>query len=41
MITEVLFAAVSALLLGAGTLSPALAVGGGLIVLASLLAVRG
>lgn len=41
MITEVLFASVSALLLGAGTLTPALAIGGALIVLASLLAVRG
>ena len=41
MITEVLFASISALLLGAGTLTPALAVGGALIVLASLLAVRG
>jgi drug/metabolite transporter (DMT)-like permease len=40
MITEVLFASVSAVLLGAGTLTPALALGGALIVLASLLAVR-
>mgnify|MGYP000893517555 CR=1 FL=1 len=40
MITEVLFASVSAVLLGAGTLTPALALGGSLIVLASLLAVR-
>jgi drug/metabolite transporter (DMT)-like permease len=41
MITEVLFAAGSALLLGAGTMSPALALGGGLIVAAALLAARG
>lgn len=41
MITEVLFASVSALALGAGTLGPALAVGGGLIVIAALLATRG
>jgi drug/metabolite transporter (DMT)-like permease len=41
MITEVLFASVSALALGAGTLSPALALGGGLIVGAALLATRG
>jgi len=40
MITEVLFASVSAVLLGAGTLTPTLLLGGGLIVLASLLAVR-
>lgn len=40
MITEVLFASVSAVLLGAGRLTPALALGGALIVLASLLAVR-
>ncbi|HSW07087.1 DMT family transporter [Aquabacterium sp.] len=38
MISEVVFAAFSALLLGAGTLSPALAVGGALIVTAALLA---
>ena len=38
MITEVLFAAVSAVLLGAGSLSPALLLGGALIVGASLLA---
>lgn len=38
MITEVLFAAGSALLLGAGVLTPALAAGGALIVAASLLA---
>jgi drug/metabolite transporter (DMT)-like permease len=41
MITEVLFASVSALLLGAGTLTPSLALGGTLIVLAALLAARG
>lgn len=40
MITEVLFASASAVLLGAGMLTPALAIGGGLIVMASLLAVR-
>ena len=40
MLTEVLFASVSAVLLGAGTLTPTLLLGGGLIVLASLLAVR-
>lgn len=38
MITEVPFAAVSAVALGAGTLTPALALGGGLIVGAALLA---
>jgi len=41
MITEVLFASGSALLLGAGVLTPALAAGGVLIVLAALLATRG
>jgi len=41
MITEVLFASGSAVLLGAGSLTPALLVGGGLIVVASLLAARG
>jgi len=41
MITEVLFASVSAVLLGAGVLTPALALGGGLIVAAALLAARG
>jgi drug/metabolite transporter (DMT)-like permease len=41
MITEVLFASVSALALGAGTLGPALLAGGGLIVCAALLAARG
>ena len=41
MISEVLFASGSALLLGAGTLTPALALGGSLIVLAALLAARG
>lgn len=41
MISEVLFASVSAVLLGAGVLTPALLVGGGLIVAASLLAARG
>lgn len=40
MITEVLFAAVSALLLGAGTLSTPLVVGGSLIVGATLLSAR-
>lgn len=38
MITEVLFAAVSAVLLGAGRVTPALALGGALIILAALLA---
>lgn len=37
MLTEVLFAAVSALLLGGGTMTPALAAGGVLILLAALL----
>ena len=41
MITEVLFASGSAVLLGAGSLTPALLLGGGLIVVASLLAARG
>jgi drug/metabolite transporter (DMT)-like permease len=41
MITEVLFAAVSALALGAGTLSTPLLVGGSLIVGATLLSARG
>jgi drug/metabolite transporter (DMT)-like permease len=41
MITEVLFASVSAVLLGAGVVTPALALGGGLIVAAALLAARG
>ncbi|ODU10568.1 MAG: hypothetical protein ABS84_04240 [Rubrivivax sp. SCN 71-131] len=41
MITEVLFAAVSAFLLGASAASPALLAGGALIVLAALLAARG
>ena len=40
MITEVLFASVSAVLLGASDLGPPLLVGGALIVAASLLAVR-
>ena len=39
MVTEVLFASVSAVLLGAGQLSPALLVGGALIVAAALLSV--
>ena len=39
--TEVLFASVSALLLGAGVLTVPLAIGGALIVLAALLAARG
>jgi drug/metabolite transporter (DMT)-like permease len=38
MLTEVVFAAASAVALGAGTLTPALLVGGGLIVLAAALA---
>ena len=38
MITEVLFASASAVLLGAGAVTPALALGGGLIVAAALLA---
>jgi drug/metabolite transporter (DMT)-like permease len=41
MITEVLFASGSAVLLGAGTLTPTLVLGGGLIVLSALLAARG
>lgn len=41
MITEVLFASTSAVLLGAGTLTPALVLGGGLIVGAALSAARG
>jgi len=41
MITEVLFASVSAVLLGAGTITPALALGGALIVGATLLSARG
>jgi drug/metabolite transporter (DMT)-like permease len=41
MITEVLFASVSAVLLGAGTVTPQLALGGALIVGATLLAARG
>jgi drug/metabolite transporter (DMT)-like permease len=41
MITEVLFASVSAVLLGAGTVTPQLALGGALIVGATLLSVRG
>jgi drug/metabolite transporter (DMT)-like permease len=40
MVSEVLFAGVSAVLLGAAVLSPPLVVGGSLIVLASLLAAR-
>lgn len=40
MITEVLFASVSAVLLGAGSVTPASALGGALIVAASLLAAR-
>jgi drug/metabolite transporter (DMT)-like permease len=38
MLTEVLFASVSAYALGAGTLTPSLVIGGGLIVLAAALA---
>lgn len=41
MVTEVLFAGVSAVLLGAGTLTVPLLVGGGLIVAAAVLAARG
>ncbi len=41
MITEVLFASVSAVLLGAGVVTPQLALGGALIVGAALLAARG
>jgi drug/metabolite transporter (DMT)-like permease len=41
MITEVLFASVSAVLLGAGHITPALAVGGALIVSATLLSALG
>ncbi len=41
MITEVLFASVSAVLLGAGVITPQLALGGALIVGAALLAARG
>jgi drug/metabolite transporter (DMT)-like permease len=40
MITEVLFASGSAVLLGAGQVTPALALGGGMIVGAALLAAR-
>jgi drug/metabolite transporter (DMT)-like permease len=40
MITEVLFASVSAVLLGAGVVTPALAIGGALIVGATLLSAR-
>jgi drug/metabolite transporter (DMT)-like permease len=40
MVSEVLFAAVSAVLLGAGEITPRLAIGGTLIVSASLLAAR-
>ncbi len=40
MITEVLFASGSAVLLGAGVVTPALALGGGLIVAAALLAAK-
>jgi len=41
MLTEVLFASVSALLLGGGAMTPALALGGGLILLAALLSAFG
>ena len=41
MVTEVLFASASALLLGAGTLTPPLLLGGALIVGATLLSARG
>ena len=41
MLSEVLFASVSALLLGGGSMTPALAIGGGLILLAALLATLG
>ena len=40
MLTEVLFATVSALWLGGGSLTPQMALGGGLIILAALLATR-
>jgi len=40
MLTEVLFASVSAVLLGAGTVTPTLALGGGLILGAALLSIR-
>jgi drug/metabolite transporter (DMT)-like permease len=40
MVSEVLFASVSAVALGAGALTPSLAIGGALIVAAALLAVR-
>jgi drug/metabolite transporter (DMT)-like permease len=40
MVTEVLFATGSAVLLGAGTVTPTLALGGGLIMTAALLAAR-
>ena len=40
MVSEVLFASVSAVLLGAGTFTPSLAIGGALIVGASLLAAK-
>jgi drug/metabolite transporter (DMT)-like permease len=40
MLTEVLFASVSAVLLGAGTVTPTLAIGGGLILGAALLSAR-
>jgi hypothetical protein len=41
MLTEVLIASASALALGGGTLTPQLLLGGGLILLAALLAARG
>jgi drug/metabolite transporter (DMT)-like permease len=41
MVSEVVFASVSAIVLGAGRLSPTVAAGGALIVLAALLAARG
>ncbi len=41
MLTEVLFASVSALLLGGGVMTPALALGGSLILLAALLSTLG
>lgn len=41
MLTEIVFASVSALLLGGGVLSPALVAGGALILLAALLAAAG
>jgi drug/metabolite transporter (DMT)-like permease len=41
MVSEVLFASASAIALGAGELTPRVALGGALILLAALLAARG